>query len=416
MSFLAKLARDRSANVTVIFALSAFMLIGAAGAATDTIQWTLLKRKLQRQADSAAMAGAMAKLSSSDAAVAANREINRYTSINLLGTPVIETPPTSGTYSGNSRAVRVTVESDATLPFSSIFLKRQVTMAASSTAAYFGAGDYCVVALEDGDTTGITFQGNTTVNLGCGIATNAQGSSAVTAGGSSYVVASPVAAVGNVPASSNYANGTVLESYSLAVKDPFAALPDPSVPGGCNSALSTKPNGTDNIKNPTGVICYRGIDVKGKANFDAGVYIIDGGDLTLSAKADVSGTGVTFILTSSNVESNPGSVGTVTINGGAEMDLTAPGSGTYAGILIYQDRRAADGTNKINGNSGSRLQGSIYMASQLIRYNGTSGMDTNCLHLVARELIFTGNNSISNTCPSNSGVDPISGYRVHLVE
>ena len=51
------LRRDSRGNVIAIAGASLPLIIGAAGLATDTIQWAVWKRQLQRAADSAALAG-----------------------------------------------------------------------------------------------------------------------------------------------------------------------------------------------------------------------------------------------------------------------------------------------------------------------------------------------------------------------
>jgi uncharacterized membrane protein len=57
ISFFGKLMRSKRGNVLAIAAAGMPLFIAAAGLATDTIQWTLWKRQLQRAADSAAIAG-----------------------------------------------------------------------------------------------------------------------------------------------------------------------------------------------------------------------------------------------------------------------------------------------------------------------------------------------------------------------
>jgi len=419
MRAIHRLLRDRSGNATVFTALVMLVLLGAAGAATDTIQWTLLKRKLQRQADSAALAGALAKMSGASVTTAARAEINRYTSIALLGSPTIENAPTIGPYAGNTSAVRVQVTADATLPFSRMFLNRTMSLSASATAAAIGQGDYCVLALENDATTGITATGNATTTLGCGMAANAQGSSAIAIGGSSYVTATSLMAVGQISAgSNNLAPGTVQIPYGLGQPDPFAGLPDPIVPSGCNSSLSVKPNETQYVTNSTGTACYTSMDLKGTVTFASGVYIIDGGSISINATANVTGDGVVFILTSSNIASSPGSVATITVNGNATLNLTAPTSGTYAGVFLYQDRRASlsNQTNDISGDSSSVFQGGIYFPSQKVKFIGNAGLNTNCLQIVARQITFTGSSTVTNTCPTNSGGGSFKGYQVRLVD
>jgi hypothetical protein len=162
--------------------------------------------------------------------------------------------------------------------------------------------------------------------------------------------------------------------------------------------------------------CYRGMDIKGTVTLNEGVYVIDGNSFSVGAQASVTGSNVTIILTSNTAASNPGSVATLDINGGATVRLSAQTSGTYAGILFYQDRRASDsGTNTVNGNSNSFYQGAIYMAGQEVDFNGTAGMSTNCIQLVARRVVFSGNSAINNSCPSGSGASSFIGARVRLV-
>ena len=52
-----KLWRDKRGNALVIAAAALPLVLGSVGLASDTIQWSLWKRQLQRTADSAALAG-----------------------------------------------------------------------------------------------------------------------------------------------------------------------------------------------------------------------------------------------------------------------------------------------------------------------------------------------------------------------
>ena len=113
-------------------------------------------------------------------------------------------------------------------------------------------------------------------------------------------------------------------------------------------------------------------------------------------------------------------------NAGATLNLKAPGTSatgiaaTYQGILVYQDRRAQDGTNsnqqsRMNGNASSFLQGSLYFPKQQVTFNGTAGMSTQCFQLVARRVYYSGTMNISNSCPSDSGAHDFTGKKVRLV-
>jgi hypothetical protein len=163
--------------------------------------------------------------------------------------------------------------------------------------------------------------------------------------------------------------------------------------------------------------CYKGINIKGTATLSPGTYYIDGSSFSVGSQANLSGSGVTIVLTSSTAASDASSIATLNMNGGATVQLTASTSGTYTGILFYQDRRALDsGANTINGNAGSKFQGAFYFPSQELDFSGTSGMTTDCLQLVALRLTFTGNTSVSNQCPVGSGSSAFIGAQVRLVE
>lgn len=413
---LSRFIRNQSGNALILTTLSLPVMIGAGGLATDSIQWTLWKRQIQRQADSAALAGAYAKAQGGNVTTSANTEINRHSFVTLSGSPTIENAPTTGAYAGNTNAVRVVLSTSQTLPFSSLFLSSPPVIRAEATAAAVTSGNYCVISLESTSSAGITMQGNASVNLGCGIATNSKAANAVVAGGSSSISATPVAAVGGLQSSSNYASGTTLQPYSITQPDPFAALPTPTVPSPCNAKLNVSPTETMSVTN-SGTACYRGMDLKGTVHFAPGIYYIDGSSFSAGSQAVITGTGVTFILTSNTAASNPSSIATLDINGGANIQLTATTAGIYAGVLFYQDRRAQDsGTNTINGNASSMLQGAIYMPSQAASFSGDSGMTTQCVQIVTRRVTFIGNNNIVNNCPSGSGAHSFTGTRVQLVD
>nr|WP_087573070.1 pilus assembly protein TadG-related protein [Sphingomonas sp. CDS-1] len=412
---IGRLLRDRTGNVLMMAAASMPILVGAAGLATDTVQWTLWKRQVQRQADSAALAGAYAVAQGFSASDSATSDISRLSLITLSQTPTIENAPTAGAFAGDARAVRVVLQTSAELPFSKILRVRTPVIYGEATAAVVGSGNYCVVSLEKTSTVGITLQGNATVNLGCGMATNSRASNAVTAGGSSTVTATPVAAVGGLSSSSNYVSPTTLLPYSIPVQDPYASLPTPTASdlSGCNGNANVQPNNSKSITPG----CFKNFDVKGTLNMAPGTYFIDSTTFDIGSQAVVNGTGVTIILTSGNAANNPSQISTVNINGGATLNLTAPTDTTnpYHGVLFYQDRRALDsGTNTINGNASSVLQGAFYFPGQAMSFSGTSGMTTTCVKMVSKRVTFIGNSNIVNQC-TNTGVDPITATMVRLV-
>ena len=177
IGFIRKLLRDRRGNVLAIAAASLPLVVGAAGLATDTIQWTLWKRQLQRAADSAAIAGVYDRSAASGAttgtptAVCHDLAMNVHTWMSLQGT----TPCTGGkgsysviSYPANTtyvtNQVTVTLRVQQSLPFSSMFVSTAPVIQAVSTAGTVSAGGTaCMQALEPTAVTGISNNGNTTV-------------------------------------------------------------------------------------------------------------------------------------------------------------------------------------------------------------------------------------------------------------
>jgi hypothetical protein len=429
MSFFKRLWQDRRANALVIAAGGLPLVIGSAGLATDTVQWALWKRQLQRAADSAAMAGVYAKASGKtldncanistatyDKPIAYDVKKNNHVAINTTCTA--ENSPTSGAYVADPYAVRVTLAVQKRLSFSSMFMSSVPTISATATATIVPGGKYCVISLENTSATGITATGSADVDLGCGMITNSTSMTAAVATGSSEVDASPIAAVGGIAASNNWADDVVLNPFTLAQDDPFGSVPPPSTfPNGNCPNVIVNPNQTTTL-DPG---CFGNMTLKGTVVLNPGTYVLDGGSLSIESQANVQCNGCTIVLTSRTAATNPSSIGNVTINGGAEIDMSAPDTGTYKGILIYQDRRALNGTSanqqsKINGNADSAFQGAFYFPSQQVTFNGTAGMDTDCMQLVARTVVFSGNMDISNNCPSSSASQAFNGRKIRLVE
>jgi Flp pilus assembly protein TadG len=412
--FVRRLRASRRGNIATMTALMMPVLIGSTGLASDTIQWTLTKRMMQRAADSGAIAGAYqlsqtTNFNSDSVHQAAMSDIRRNDGFVMTVNPVINNPATSGSFRDAASAVEVILATDVRLPFTGLFMGGPVRVSARAVAEVVGNGDYCVLALENTNTPGIPIGGSATVNLGCGMMSNAPSATSIIANGASSVTASPVAAVGLVPPG-NYAIGTVRESYALPLRDPYRNLPDPNI-SSSNNDLRVQPNRS----NTFGPGTYRNIDISGTATFNPGTYFVTG-SMNFGSQSRVTSNNAVFILTATNAATNGSNVATVSMNGGAQVNMTAPSTGTYAGILFYQDRRATNmATNIINGNSSSLLQGALYFPKQELQMNGTSGMNTRCIQMVARRIDWRGNTNIQNVCPANSGASSFKGTQIKLV-
>ena len=410
-----RLWNDRRGNALLLAGAAMPLIIGSAGIATDTIQWVTTKRLLQRTADSAAIAGVYAKMQSQTvgSAVATDITTNNQTKLSLnTGYPVISYPADTSNY---TNAVDVTVAVQKKLAMSYFFTGTTPVITANARAGIVQTGDYCVVSLEPSSATGIDATGNTSLNLGCGMITNSTSLSAAVATGSSSVTASPIAAVGGIQSSNNWAAGTQFLPFTVAQPDPFAlvnATLSSCVPGG---QLKVLPGNSLDLSGAASA-CYSSADIKGTLTLPTSTPLyINGGDMSVNAGAVITGTSSTIVFTNTSL-SPTATIGSLSMNGNATVNLTAPTSGTFKGIAMYQDRRASSlNQSTFNGDGSTFLQGALYFPNQQLNFLGNAGASTNCVQMVARRVYFSGSSAINNTCPSGSGAGSFKGQHVRLV-
>ncbi|MCB2076997.1 MAG: Tad domain-containing protein [Novosphingobium sp.] len=411
---LARLKSNTKGNVLMMAAAGTVAVVGGAGLGVDTVQWYLWKRQLQQAVDSGAIAGALSVSRGGTATTPATNEINRNANT-VLTIENINTPPTSGAFIGNNRAVEVIVTTQQGLPFSSLFVDVAPEIRARSVAATVTDGEHCVISLAP-DGIGVSTQGNADVQLGCGVAANSNDYTAIDLDGTSYLGGSPLSAVGGIQyASGNIATGTDIQSYGLPQTDPMLArgLTVPTSPSGCTqNNFRVQPSDTATIS--PGRYC-NGITVRGDLTMNPGVYIVDRGTFYASSQSTITGHGVTIILTGNA----PGNIANVDMLGGAEVDLSAPTpaqDATWEGVLFFQDPTADYPLSKFAGDSDFEMEGIVYMPNGNVKFTGDSGQHADCLLLIGYRVTFAGDSSFDNNCPSHITTLDLGNRRVRVVE
>jgi Flp pilus assembly protein TadG len=174
--------------------------------------------------------------------------------------------------------------------------------------------------------------------------------------------------------------------------DPLAGLLSP--PANVSAPCGTFPYGSSTAVNPgsgttilyPGVYCG-GIGVKSGAELrlQPGIYVVRGGTLGGGANMVVqnngtklTGSGVMFYLTCTTGPCSPTGTEKHAINfqSGAFVNLSAPTSGAYSGILFYQDpnlKGTSDSdANYFHSGASSSYDGVFYFPTQWLRFGSGS--------------------------------------------
>lgn len=405
LRLLKKLRRNERGNVLILTAAAAPLLFGSAGLAVDTIQWTLWKRQLQRAADSAAIAGVYdyqkAKNEAAGrAAVTNDLALNRKMWMALSATPAVSFPADNGQA---TKQVRVELSVQQALPFSSMFLTAAPVIYARATAAIVPAGGTaCFQSLATSSVTGIKNNGNATVRAPrCIGYSNSNSTNSASAGGSSDIELRAIAAVGGISESKNWKVGAYLP-YSPILPDQYADInPSSSEMTDCTTDALT--SNTTSI--PAGRNCFSSLSVQPNTTLNltslglSGPIYINGGNVDL--KGTLTCTGCTIILTNSDPAANA-TIGTYSTNAQGLNNISATPDGKYAGLAIFQDRRATEQTININGGSSTVINGAVYFPKALLRLNGNGSSDSMCAKFIAQQIEFIGTGGMSISDPDST--------------
>jgi hypothetical protein len=266
-----------------------------------------------------------------------------------------------------------------------------------------------VLALDPASTVDIQITNGGTVDLNqCGVAVNGDGPCALTVTGATLT-----AKAVSVSGSTCLTNGGTISSTNgvktqqPAVADPYSGTPAPAL-GGCTPYNQ---NATQTLSHGT----YCGFTLySGTTTLNPGVYVIDGGYFTVS-NATLTGTGVTIILTGTG-----SNYAALSFSNAATVNLTAPTTGTYAGIAIFQVPAApvktiATTANSIVGGTHVTLTGVLYFPSQALLYSNGATTSSTCTQVVAWQLSWQGGATLNSNC-AGTGVSTIGTSPSQLVE
>jgi hypothetical protein len=423
---LSEALKDRSGATAILVALSMPVVAGGMGLGAEAGYHYLLQRNLQQAADMAAHAGAIRLRSGDGEAGVVSAAKNAAVASGFTGPAEgiqPRTPPMSGAYMGSPSSVEVVLTMTQPRLFSRMFVDEPVAISARAVANVQQSGaQACVLALAPTASRAVTFSGSTSVSMeNCDVAANSNARDAffMQSAGAKLTVECVRTVGGAVTGPGlNMRSCDTVEELAPVVRDPYADVSEPAVEGTCiNPGRKNDSSFAPNFTHSTGVQALRicgGLDVKKHATFAPGLYIIDGGELNLNANGSVQmddvsvfGDGVTFYLARNTV---------LRFNGNGRLDLRAPTSGPYAGILFFGSRSHSGLTHNVLGNSGSTTQGAVYMPTSAIKFTGNSTTTNGCTQVIGRTVEFTGNSELRSNCKANNAREIEMRVLVSLVE
>jgi hypothetical protein len=398
--------KETRGAIAIMTALSLPVVVGFIGMGVEAGLWFHAKRDLQTAADSAAVAAAYEVARGYPDAVMTQTGENAAANNGYDGSKndaiTINSPPLSGDFNGNNEAVQVIMTRNLSLLFTDIFMDGGVTISVQAVAILDGGDDFCILGLHPTASGGVSVGGTADVELDCGVASNSNADDAFQVFGNADVAASNASTVGGIEVSGG---GSLVTSEpsrqnALPARDPYADLAEPSV-GSCDYPSVTRVQNGDNTTLFPGVYCGDIRITGGTATFSPGEYILKGADIMITG-GTIFGTDTFFFFTNDGPN-----FGQIDVTGG-DIDLTAPDSGDYAGMLFFQDRDAPTGmgastTNRINGGSSFSMTGALYFPSQKIDFAGGANAG-GCTVLVGSVVEFTGNSDLQINC-AGTGVE-----------
>jgi Flp pilus assembly protein TadG len=402
LSHFRRLATSTTANISILAALTFVPFTIAVTAAVDLANAIRIKSSLQAAADAGVLAAATALASGygdSDKTKIAEDTFFANLSPELLAAfPTV--PDVTIDFVNQSVHMDVTVDTDQLL---TNLITDSITIGVESTAVADQGSPVCLMALNPTAWKGLNIQGTADVMAtACAVQVNSNNAEAMRQSGSAEATAESFCIHGDY-SGSNYT--PTPRRHCMREQDPLAAQFAIDVaalnPGamGCrpdhpklNASASeiSMPPSTDSGK---GAYCGEvRVENNQRIILQPGVHVFRDGGINVTAGGELWGTGgVTILLT--------GDATTRWVNqAGADVNITGPASGPFAGIVLAQvpESIPSPNINTIIGGGYMNFNGIVYFPKQPLKItgNGDIGADSAQFAIMADTIDIEGNGTL----------------------
>lgn len=366
---LGRLRESRSGQVALITALVAVPLAMAVGLAVDFARASTAREQMQTALDAAVIAGARNAGSSWTTVASTTFDADLAASVTVKSRSFAL--DADGNYGGTAVGALKT-------SFGGLFSIDVVTMSVKATAVRQSAGNkVCILLLSTTASPGLLLNSGANLNApNCEVHVKSTGNPAATFNAGTVFTTQKTCVAGSSVLDNGGTHASLTKSCTTA-SDPFAGtLPTPAS-SSCTSSGANYNGG--NVTLSPGVYCY-GINFNGTTNLtlNPGVYVIKSGNWNFNG-GTIVGTGVTIYFADTSY---------IQFNGTSSLNLTAPTSGTYSGLLMYEATGLAKSSFTINATNGATIAGLIYLPSRNLTLNAGASATSNNLTVVLQTLIM----------------------------
>lgn len=427
---LKQVLKDESGQAVVLAAAGMVAILGFAGLALDIGQMRYERRQLQAAADAAAMAAVLEltkcagtadcstmmtaaeqAMTENGMTVASANDLKQCASgstteltLTINNGPCALGSTASDPNYGNTGYVEAVVSTPQNTFFARVLGINSKTISARAEAA-LGNSQFCVYtstsSTDQGSSgpVGILMNSTSSITAGCGIEDDSGSSDALETNSGSSIRSTIFKVTGQWGLVNGGTASPTPTTSATAVSDPLAYLQsDEPTTGGCTQT-NLVVAGTTSLSAGTycGGINFNSGSGAYTVTFGAGTYVFTG-DVNVDTAVTLNGTGgVTLYFAS----------GSLTMNSASTVDLVAPTSGSYAGILIWQ--ASTDSSAMIiDSNSSSTLQGAIYLPDAQLTLNSAGNLAAYSIVDVNNLIVDSGASfTLNNNYSSLSGGSPI---------
>lgn len=399
-----RLIGEERGAVLALVTLFVPVLLGILGLVIDNGYLYSLRRDMQTAADATALTAAQEHRRGNDKyADVAREDAEKHGFKPGSGVNVdIDLPPKYGPFAGDVNYVEVRIRKEAPMLFmKGLGLESKPVEARAVVGLRPRNG--CIWVLNRTEASALDVGGVTTVEVpNCTVWVNSASSTGAVTSGNATLTALATQVAGGYSGSGFYPTPEKIDHFA----DPLASLPEPPFTG-CTH-LGRQLIVVDTTLNP-GTYCG-GIEIrKGTVTFRPGVYHLLGG-LSIATNGNAIGDGVMFYNSFSSLYP----YNTIDIASNGTVDLKAPSSGVYRGVLIFQSRAVTTFLkSSIVKSKTVNFEGALYFPSSGMKLTGGGAFDVSKVVLIVDRLELRGGLTIAGT---GEGLFPIAAADARLVE